>query len=242
MKLEKNNKLDNYQYYLTAEYDCGYLKHHRSQSLVVAHPEKLEKNEVSNLISNGFRRSGIHIYKPDCKSCNKCIPIRVDVTNFRPNRTQKRIIKRYQYLDISLDQLEFSDEDFLLYDQYQKIKHNEFTDSDKNNRNDYINYLLTSNTETKKITFKHQSKLKIITILDIFDNSISAVYTFYDVKSNQESYGTYSILWLIEWAKKNKIKHIYLGYWINESVKMRYKTNFKPFELLINNQWQQFYE
>ena len=242
MKLEKNNKLDNYQYYLTAEYDCGYLQNHRSQSLVVAHPQKLDKNEVSILIDNGFRRSGIHIYKPNCKTCDKCIPIRINVANFRPNKTQKRLLKKYQCLDVSINQLEFTEEDFFLYEKYQRIKHNESSDIDRDYRNDYINYLLTSSTDTKKISFTDQGILKIITILDIFHHSISAVYTFYDVKSNQDSFGSYSILWLIEWAKKNKIKHIYLGYWINESVKMRYKTNFKPFELLINNQWQQFYE
>ena len=80
-----------------------------------------------------------------------------------------------------------------------------------------------------------RGKLKIVTIVDFFDDGISAVYTFFDTNNKRKSYGTYSIIWLLQHCKNEKLKYLYLGYWIDECSKMKYKTNFMPYELLINN-------
>ena len=45
---------------------------------------------------------------------------------------------------------------------------------------------------------------------------------------------------LIEQAKKEKKKYLYLGYYIKECKKMSYKINFKPIEILKNQKWEIF--
>ena len=79
----------------------------------------------------------------------------------------------------------------------------------------------------------------MVTIIDIVNDGISAVYTFYDCSNRKLSLGTLSIMWLISFCKKQNLSFLYLGYWINESKKMKYKTNFKPYELLLEGIWQE---
>ncbi len=76
----------------------------------------------------------------------------------------------------------------------------------------------------------------MVSILDVLDGGISAVYTFFAIEP-KSSYGTFNVLWQLAQAKRLGLNYVYLGYWIDQSPKMRYKSQFGPFELLLNGQW-----
>ena len=121
--------------------------------------------------------------------------------------------------------------------EYQKNRHEKIKATD-DDVNQYSEFLLQSNIDSRLIQFQDQGDLKIVSFVDIVEDGISAVYTFFDTSDKSFSYGTYSILWLINWCAEKKLDYVYLGYWIQESKKMNYKTHFKPFELFINNEWR----
>lgn len=88
------------------------------------------------------------------------------------------------------------------------------------------------------IEFKNaQGELKIVSVVDIVSDGVSAVYTFYDATDTKASYGTFSIVWLSEWTKNLNLPFLYLGYWIQDSQKMAYKANFQPQEKLVDGEW-----
>ena len=238
MDFKNKPSFEKIQFYKTTEYNCSYIDKMDAQSLVVTPYKSIDQNIFQDLIEKGFRRSGQYIYKPSCKSCTACIPIRLSVQKFLSSRSQKRIFKKHQHFDVQVDSLTFKQEHFDLYSKYQNKRHSSIN-NDQNKIDDYNDFLIKSNVNSKLVEFWDRDILKIVSIIDMVSDGISAVYTFFDPDDEKVSYGTYSIIWLINWCKTQQFKYMYLGYWIGECNKMKYKTNFKPYELYIKGYWQE---
>ena len=228
--------LERIQFYVTAPYACGYLPEQLSQSLI-ATPQHLANGlQYSGLIQLGFRRSGQFVYRPHCQGCRACISVRLPVAEFQASRSQKRAFKQHQSLEVLINRPNFDEAQFNLYQAYQASRH-QGAEKDEG-ADQYRDFLIQSNVDSLSVSFLLNGQLKIVSIVDIVEDGISAVYTFYDTQDTQASYGTYSILWLIEWCKQLGLPYLYLGYWIQDSPKMAYKRNFMPQEALMNGQWQ----
>ena len=238
MSFPNNKDLDSIQFYVTTKYSCGYIKHQSAQSLVATPYKKVNNKAYSNLIKQGFRRSGQYVYKPHCGNCQACIPIRLSVNNFSISRSQKRVKKTHSNIQAKVLPLKFNEEHYELYIQYQNNRHRSQNESEDDIA-DYNEFLIRSNVESKLIEFRLNNKLVMISIIDLLEDGVSAVYTFYNCRYKKNSFGTFSILWLIDYCINHGIPYLYLGYWINQSNKMRYKINFKPYELMIDSLWQE---
>ncbi|MDO9365480.1 MAG: arginyltransferase [Methylotenera sp.] len=240
MRQPNDNSLNKLQFYVTTSYDCGYLPNKLAQSLI-ATPQHLVNAEVySGLIRQGFRRSGKFAYRPHCENCQACVPVRVILQDFAPNRSQKRAFKQHQYLTTTILPVAFYEEHYALYAAYQRVRHSD----DKLTKQiddveQYQSFLCQSNVESVLVEFRENNQLKMVSVIDIVSDGISAVYTFYDTTETKASYGTYNVLWQIEWAKSFNLPYLYLGYWIKDSQKMAYKQNYKPLEWLIDGKWLQ---
>jgi len=238
MSLIEKKVLEEIQFYVTTKYTCGYIDGQDAQSIVATPNKNINSENFSSLMNKGFRRSGQFVYKPKCKNCNACIPIRVLASDFNVSKSQKRIKKYLDKLSVKLLPLIFNEEHYNLYVNYQNTRHRN-SDGVEDGVADYNNFLIKSNVNSKLVEFRLNNQLKIVTIIDIIDDGISAVYSFYDCSDQKLSLGTTSIIWLLEFCKKENLSFLYLGYWIHESQKMKYKINFKPYELMINGVWQE---
>ncbi len=243
MSLPNEVPLHKLQFYVTSGYSCGYLPNKLAQSLIAAPQHLINANVYSGLIQQGFRRSGKFAYRPHCDGCRECIAVRVNVQQFQPNKSQKRAYKRHQHLEVTILPIAFHEEHHRLYAAYQAARHSEDSSSGQGQNQDqedeaqYRNFLCQTNVESVMVEFRDQGVLKMVSVIDIVYDGISAVYTFYDTEDVKASYGTYNVLWQVEWARQLKLPYLYLGYWIRESQKMAYKQNFTPLEKLIDGEW-----
>ncbi|MBC2769782.1 arginyltransferase [Pusillimonas minor] len=224
------------QFYATAAYPCSYLEGRNARSQVAAPNHLIDTTLYSRLVEQGFRRSGIFTYRPHCDQCQACKPIRVDANNFVPTRTQKRIAKRHASLKASVLPLEFHPDHYRLYQQYIGTRHpNAGMDDDSEAQ--YTQFLLSSRVETAVVEFRTpDGELKMVSIVDVLDTGLSAVYTFFDPTA-AGSLGTYGVLWQIGRCRELGLPWLYLGYWIHESRKMAYKSVFRPHQIYVNGVW-----
>lgn len=249
MTLPGDQPLQKLQFYVTTGYSCGYLPNKLAQSLIAA-PQHLVNAEVyGGLIQQGFRRSGKFAYRPHCENCRECVPVRIVLDEFSPNRSQMRAYKQHQRLTTQILPVDFHEEHYTLYAQYQRARHDDSLKPDASTDNEteaeqYRNFLCQSNVESVLVEFRDHGKLVMVSVIDIVRDGISAVYTFYDTSAlsadttqKRPSYGTYNIIWQSLWAKQLNLTYLYLGYWIKDSPKMAYKQNFKPLEKLIDGEW-----
>lgn len=237
--------------YLSMPHPCSYLAG-RSSTIVFVDPHHaLNGNLYARYVHQGFRRSGDLIYRPYCRNCDACIAVRVPVERFTPTRGQRRIWKKNADIRVIATPPGFNVEQFSLYRSYQAGRHAGSSMDDPDPQK-YVGFLVSQQVETVFYELRaagpiaagtpeaghlRDEQLLGVAVVDILPDALSAVYTFFDPTIPARGLGVYAILWQIAEARRRALPWVYLGYWIAESPKMAYKTNFRPLEALRGGRW-----
>ncbi len=223
--------------FLSMPHPCSYLPGRVATSLFVDPRAPIDGATYASYMRLGFRRSGDLVYRPHCRDCQACVPVRVPTATFQPSRSQRRILTRNRDLRVTAHAPAYDSEHFALYLRYQKSRHAGGGMDDPDPQK-YTNFLLSRHVQTVFYEFKLRARLVGVAVVDHLPDGLSAVYTFFDPAEQRRSLGVFAVLWQIQRARELKLPWVYLGYLIRECAKMSYKENYRPLEAYLDGHWR----
>ncbi|MCY3620879.1 MAG: arginyltransferase [Gammaproteobacteria bacterium] len=224
--------------FLAGPAPCVYFPDRTSQAIIVDSPRDHRGDAYSCLAKAGYRRTGSMIYRPHCDGCNACIPLRIVVDGHTPSRRFRRVLARNADLAVQLVGAgDMTDEHFGLYRRYIEGRHGDggmYPPS----RADYLTFAESRGIDTLALDCRDgRGRLVASAVTDVLDHGLAAVYTFFDPGLPRRSLGVFTILRQIAECRRRGLPHLYLGYWIDELPKMRYKAEYQPAEILREGAW-----
>ncbi len=229
----------NIRIYQTVEHACGYWPGRVARDLVLDPTDPMLPSLYGPSLAMGFRRSGGHVYRPNCTGCQACTPVRVRVHDFRPNRAQRRCARRNEDLDVRWVPAARSEENFDLYRRYVGRRHAGGGMDDPSHA-DFDAFLSCPWSPTHFLEARLDGRLLSVAVTDVVPGALSAVYTFFDPDLVARSLGSFAILSQIAQAQRDLRAHLYLGFWLQDHPKMDYKRSFRPIERLQGREWREF--
>lgn len=193
---------------------------------------------ADELLAQGHRRTGEFIYQTQCPRCNACEPIRIDCWRFAFSSNQRRVLSRgntryHQQIGALV-----ADESRVgLFNRHRQLRGLATQDKDIELDEYHWGFVRSCFDSFEMAYIDHLGQLVCVAICDRAGDSLSAVYTFFDPTIPHDSLGTYSILKQIEFCLKNRLRFLYLGYYVDRSLHMQYKSRFLPHERLVRGKW-----
>lgn len=235
--MKTNSKLiSSVRLFRTTAHPCSYKEQQQAATVFVDPDLVIDRNLNSKLSELGYRRSGAHLYRPDCELCNACISSRIPANNFTFKRRHKRILKANQDLRVEEHNDLTSEAAYELYRRYIAERHAD-GDMYPATREQYEAFIKTKTVDTRFFLFFAGDELLAVSVSDVLEQGLSAVYTFFDPEQAKRSLGNYVILWQLQKCQEMELPYLFLGYWVKGCQKMQYKSEYRPLELLIDGKW-----
>ncbi len=223
---------------VTTEMPCPYLSGRMERKVVteLVGPRAADTYEV--LSRAGFRRSHSIAYRPACRGCAACVPVRVRVAEYEPGRTLRRIERRNLDLTARFMTPRGTIEQFRLFTGYLDERHGDGEMSGMNFE-EYRAMMESSPIPTEIMELRDPTgELRGCCLIDVSKDGLSAVYSFFDTRDRGRGLGNQVVIRLIREAERRGLPFVYLGYWIRDCRKMSYKVRFRPLEGFGPDGWQ----
>jgi arginine-tRNA-protein transferase len=200
---------------------CPYLKD-RQKQYEYFFADQLSAKELSGFLALGWRKFGIHYFRPACPGCRNCIPLRIPIADFVPSRGQRRILRKNAGLRVVFGPLRFSDRIFAIYQEHSRRRF-----SQESNLEDFLYSFFLPSCPSLQSEIYLGDKLIAVGFLDRGEDCLSSVYFCFDTRHTSLNLGTYSILQEIFYARSLGLPYYYLGYYVPGCRSMAYKDHFR---------------
>lgn len=221
---------------------CGYRPDQvwTLQYLFVA---QASADEYQEFLKRGWRRFGRAFFHPVCKSCQRCLSLRVPVATFRPDRSQRRARKANADVEVIIGEPEVTAEKLRLYDRFHEFQADEkgWPFHGPKEPGDYAESFTDNPFPAEEWCYYAGGRLIGVGYVDALPNGLSAIYFYYDPAERDRSLGTYNVLRVLDAAARRGLAHVYLGYYVEGCGSLEYKARFRPNQVLgPRNTWGPF--
>jgi arginyl-tRNA--protein-N-Asp/Glu arginylyltransferase len=235
---------------------CGYLPD-QVWSLEYEYVAAMSAAEYLQRMVEGWRRFGNMLFRPACMACRACRPVRVCASEFRADRSQRRVRKANSgVVELRIGEPEVTHEKLELYDRYHAYQSEMkgWPEHPPKEAGSYADSFVFHPFDVEEWCFYVEGRLVGVGYVDYLPDApvelagqqaegLSAIYFFYDPEERRRSLGTWNVLCLIDVAVRRGLPYVYLGYYVAGCGSMEYKPRFVPNELRgEDGVWRRFRE
>lgn len=231
------------QFFITAPSPCPYLPNRMERKVFTHLVGPDARNLNSQLSHGGFRRSQNIAYRPACDGCQACVSVRVPVAEFAWSRGFRKIMAKNADLRSSVVKAEATSEQYSLFRAYIDTRHSEGGMANMTVL-DFAAMVDDNLVESRMVEYRlpashphAPNELVAAVLLDVLNDGLSMIYSFYEPALENRSLGTFVILDNILRVGRMGLPYAYLGYYVSNSAKMHYKSRFLPQERLTPQGW-----
>ncbi|WP_336963410.1 arginyltransferase [Sphingobium aquiterrae] len=234
------------RFFVTNPSPCPYLPG-RSERKVFTELSGEHASELNDALGRiGFRRSQNVAYRPSCADCSACVSVRVVAGEFRPNATQRKLLRRNADLVVTACRPWSTDEQYTLLQRYLRARHpgGGMTEMDEM---DYADMVEQTPVDSQIVEYRERSedgrpgRLVGACLTDRQGDGLSMIYSFFDPdRADRPGMGNFIIMDHILRAHRAGLPYVYLGYWVEGSQRMQYKIRYRPLERLGRSGWVRF--
>lgn len=219
---------------------CPYYKDERVSLTETLFPSPVQQDRIGHYVESGFSRFANFFFRPICPSCGECIALRVDVLNFHPSKTQRRVGRKNRDLRVEILHRPIIDRERVeLFRKYYAVKHGMVEHANIEKETAYRHFGFRN---AREFDVYLGDKLIAVSIADEGKDALYASYCYYDTDYMDRSPGVFTVLLELDYARKRNIPYYYMGWYLKDFSEMNYKASFRPCELLQNGHWQPFGE
>ncbi|MEO1084374.1 MAG: arginyltransferase, partial [Acidobacteriota bacterium] len=186
------------------------------------------------LLERGWRRFGLTFFRPVCTGCAECRSLRIEVEEFRPNRSMRRTAEANFDLDLTLQPASFGRQHLALYERYHADMQERrgWVERESSPADYHHTFVEGRESWGHELLFRLDGELVCVALVDILPGAMSAVYSYYEPSLRRRGLGVQAVLSQVEIARRRKLPFLYLGYWIEGNASMRYKARYRPHQIL----------
>jgi len=229
--------------YLAEPTTCGYLPQ-QFWRLEFEHVVSLTPAEYMQRMLQGWRRFGFTLFRPRCRACSACQPLRIVSKTFRPDRSQRRAVKANEgEIEVRIGSPLVTRTKLELYDRYHAFQAQAkgWPDHPAKDPEEYARSFAHNPFRTEEWCYFQGRRLVGVGYVDSLPLGMSAIYFFYDPEERHRSLGTFNVVSILEEARRRRIPHVYLGYYVAGCSSMAYKSRFVPNQVLgLDGHWRDF--
>ena len=195
--------------------------------------------QMDTLWAAGWRHFGPIFYRyrqcvtPD--GLRNVQPLRVDTSRFEPSKSQRRVLRKNEDLQIRVRTASLLEDRQQLFDLHKQ----RFTENVPNSLEDFLGPAPHAGPcQTLELGAFLGERLLAASYVDVGTTGVSSIYAFFDPAESKRSLGTATIVWEIVLARQTGRRWHYPGYAYVEPSGYDYKKHFGPMESYDWDSWQ----
>lgn len=221
--------------FTTPTYPCPYLAEPIA-SLTYRILVEVRPADYDELLQRGWRRFGYEFFRPACPACAECRSLRLRLQDFKPSRSQRRVLKANSDVQIVVQAPTATVDHVRLYNAYHEdmSERKNWSRQTHNIASYYENFVAGEWEFAREFQYRVNGRLIGVALADVTSQALSSIYFYHDPDWRPKGPGVFSILQQNLHAQQLGLTYQYLGYWVAQSHSMAYKSQYRPHEILIH--------